>query len=98
MEFLDEPRLTEPGLAHDHHELAFARPDALPSARQQSQFLLATNERRQRPRAAPSTAAACANDAEELDWLRHALELPRALLLGDEEAGDLALDVQRDKH
>jgi hypothetical protein len=58
---------------------------------------LAADERRQRPRATPSAAAACANDAEELDRLGHALEFARALLLGHEEPGDLALDVQGDK-
>ena len=46
MELLDEPRLAEAGLADDQHELAFARASALPAARQQSQFLLAPDERR----------------------------------------------------
>ena len=45
-ELVQEPRLAEPRFAHDEHELAFAGPDAVPSARQQSQFLLAANERR----------------------------------------------------
>src|SRR5215472_9692484 len=41
MELLNEPRLAEPRLAHDQHDLAFAGPDAVPSPLQQSQFLLA---------------------------------------------------------
>jgi hypothetical protein len=45
---------------------------------------------------AKSTAPARANDAEELDGLRHAFEFPCALLFGDEEPGDLALDVRGD--
>ena len=61
--------LPRPGLADDQHELAFACPRALPAAREHAQFLLAPDEGRQRPRAAPSAAAAGANDAEELDRL-----------------------------
>ena len=66
VELLDQPRLAEAGFADDQHELAFARPGALPAARKQAEFLLAADERRQRPRAAPSAAAAGANDAKEL--------------------------------
>ena len=90
MELLDKPRLAEAGIAYDQSELAFARASALPAAHKQAQFLFATNERRERPRAAPSPAAARANDAEELDGLGHALVRARALLLGDEEPSDLA--------
>ena len=67
VELLDQPRFAEAGFADDQHELAFARPRALPAAHEQAQFLLAANERRERPRAAPSAAAAGAHDAEELD-------------------------------
>ena len=98
VKLLDQPRLAQAWLAHDQSKLTIAHPGALPAPREQAQFLLATNERRQRPRAAPPTAAAGANDAEELDRLDHASELARALLLGDEETGDLPLDVQRNEH
>ena len=63
-ELLDEPRLADAGLADDEHELALACPRALPAAREQAELLLATDERRQRPRAAPSAAAARAHDAD----------------------------------
>ena len=46
VELLDEPRLAEAGLADDQDELAFACARALPAARQQSEFLLAPDERR----------------------------------------------------
>jgi hypothetical protein len=36
-ELFDEPRLAEPGLAHDEHELAFASLYALPAAREHAQ-------------------------------------------------------------
>ena len=44
MELLDKPRLAEPGFSHEEHELAFACPSALPSAREYSEFLFATDE------------------------------------------------------
>ena len=47
---------------------------------------------------AKSTAPARANDAEELDRIGDALQLTRALLFGDEEPRNLALDVHRDEH
>ena len=93
VELLDQPRFAEPRFAHDQHELAFARPSALPATRQQAQFLLTADERRERAHAAPSAAAAGANDAKKLNRLRHALEFARALLLRHKEPGDLALDV-----
>jgi hypothetical protein len=46
MELIYQPRLAETRLADDQHELAFARPDAVPPAREQSQFLLAADKRR----------------------------------------------------
>jgi hypothetical protein len=73
MKLLDEPRLAQAWLADDQDELAFACPSALPSPCQQSQFLLARDERRERPPAAAPSSAAGANDAEELDRLRQAL-------------------------
>src|ERR1700722_3071104 len=78
MELLDETRLAEAGLAYDQHELALAYASALPAPRQQDQFLLAADKRRYRPRAIRSAPSASANDAEELDRLRHALEFARA--------------------
>src|SRR5271165_1049012 len=93
VEFLDQPRLADAGLADDQNKLAFARPHALPAAYQEAQFLLAADKGRQSPRPRPPAAAARAHDAEELDRLGDALEFARALLLDDEEACDLSLDV-----
>jgi hypothetical protein len=98
MKLVQEPRLAQARFAHDQHELTFACPSALPSACEQAQFLLAPDEERQRPRAAPSTAAARANDSEELDRLGNAFEFARGLRLGDEEPRDLALDVHGNEH
>src|ERR1700733_1907476 len=97
MELFDQPRLAEAGLAYDQHELAFARASALPAAREQPEFFLAADERREGPPAASSAAAAGANDAEELDGPRHALEFARALLLDDKEPRHLSLDIQSDE-
>src|SRR6516162_1739763 len=80
------------------HELALACPSALPASSENSQFFLAANERRQNSSATPSTAAAGANDAQQQDRLDYAFELARALLLGNEEPGDLALNIQGDEH
>jgi hypothetical protein len=63
-----------------------------------AEFLLAADKGRERASAAPSAAPAGANDAEELDRSRNALEFARALLFGDEETRDLSLDVHGDEH
>ena len=59
--------------------------------------LLTPDEGRQRPRAAPSAAAAGANDSIERQGLGDALQLVRALLLDDEEPGHLALHASGDQ-
>ena len=46
MELLEEPGLAKARFADDQRELAFARPGALPAARKQAEFLLATDKRR----------------------------------------------------
>ena len=97
MELLDEPRLAEARPADDQHELAFARKSALPAAREYGQLLLAADERRPRPYAAPAAGAARAHDAKELDRSGHAFEFARALLFGDEKPRGLALHVQGDE-
>src|SRR6516164_8543652 len=47
MEFLNEPRLADPRLADDQHQLAVALPRALPAPRQHGDFLIATHQRRE---------------------------------------------------
>ena len=98
MELFNEPRFAEPWFADDQHELAFARPNALPPAGEQAEFLIATDKRRQRARAASSACAASSNDAEELDRLGQTLEFARALVIDDKEPRDLKLNIPGDEH
>ena len=70
--------------------LAFAR--AIPAPGEKIEFLLAPDERRQRPRSAAPTSAARANDAIERHRRRHALKLVLASVLCDEQSGRLPLD------
>jgi hypothetical protein len=56
MEFLDEPRLADPRLADDQHQLAIALPSPLPAPHQYSYFLIATHERREMALAGPASA------------------------------------------
>ena len=93
---LDQPRLADAGLADDQRELAFAFERARPAARQQRKFVLAADERRQARAAAAPAAAARPHDAIERHRRRHALEVMRALVLGDEQACDLPLHGRRD--
>ena len=97
VELLDQSRFAEPRFAHDQHELTFAGPSAFPAARQQDQFLITTDKGRLGAHAAPSSAAARANDAKKLNRFSNPFEFVRALLLGDKEPGDLALDGRGDQ-
>src|SRR5258708_4216968 len=65
--------------------------------REEAQFLIAADERRERPHAAPSAAAAGANDAIKGQGLGDALQLMLALLLDDEESRNLALNRRSDQ-
>ena len=91
--------LPMPGLADDQHELAFARPRALPAAREQRpappRGRRTGSAPARRPVAPPPLARTMRKSWTGSD---DALELARALLLGDEEPGDLALDVRGDEH
>ena len=80
------------------HEPSDARARPFPAAHDKAQLLLAADERRQDPRAAPAAAAAHANDAIEIHGLSHAFEVANALLLDGEQSGDLALHVCGDEH
>ena len=90
-EFFYEPRLAEARLADDLDELALAAPRALPAAHEQGEVLLAADEGRERPSAASPAAAARPHEAIEDGPAGDALEIVRALVLGDEEARDVAL-------
>jgi hypothetical protein len=98
MELLDEPRLAEAGLAYDQYELAFACSRPVPAAHQEAQFLLTADKGRDRASAAPSTAAAGADDTKELDRRGYAFEFARGLLLDDEQPCDMALNIHGDQH
>ena len=97
-ELLDEARLADAGLADDLDELTLAFERARPAAREEREFVLAADERRQGARAAAPAAAARPHDAIERDRRRHALELMRALVFGDEKPGRLPLHARGDEH
>ena len=63
VELLDEPGLSQPRLADDLDELAFAGTDAVPATEQRPDVLFVPDEGRESPRATSSTAAAGANDS-----------------------------------
>ena len=94
----DEPGLADARLADDQHELSFARADAVPAPGENDELLLAPDEGRENPGAGPAAAAAYAHDAIERHRRRHALELMRALVLGNEQPGDLPLHRRSDQH
>ena len=94
----DEPGLANSGLAADQHKLTFARPDALPAPGENDEVLLAPDEGGEDPGAGPAAPAADAQNAIEGRWRGHALELMRALVLGNEQPGDLPLDCRSHQH
>ena len=95
---LDQTRLADAWLADDLDELTLAFERARPAAHEKAELVLAPDERRQGARPAAPAAAARAHDAIEHDRGRHALEVMRALVLGDEQPGRLALHARRDEH
>src|SRR5271168_258379 len=95
-ELLDQPRFAEARLADDQRELPLAAARALPPAREQVELLGAADQRRRRARTAATAAAARAHDAVELRLFGHAFQLVGALVLGDEQPGDLPVHAQRD--
>ena len=95
---LDQPRLAHARLADDQRQLTLAFARALPAPGEKIELLLASNERRQRPRAAAPARAARANDAIECRRLGRAFQRMRAAILGDEQARDLTLNAGGDQH
>ena len=76
--------------------VALLRP--LPAPQQHRHFLLATDAGRKLTHAGAASATARANEPEQRRWLGHAIERMRAALLGNEEAGDLALHPRGDQN
>jgi hypothetical protein len=64
MEFLNEPRLADPRLADDQHQLAVALPRPLPAPHQHRDFLIATHQRRQTALPCATSAAARPHEPE----------------------------------
>ena len=95
---ISQPRLADARLADDERKLAFPGTRALPAPAEKLQLLFAADKRRESARPAAPAAAARAHDAEERHGRRHALERMRALVLGDEQAGGLALHGRGDEH
>src|SRR6476660_5418453 len=92
MEFLNEPRLADPRLADDQHQLAIAPPRPLPAPHQHRDLFLATHQRREMALSGAAPATARPHEPEQSHWLRHAFESVAAALLGDKQTGNLALD------
>ena len=88
----DEPRLANAGLAGNQDELPLARESPLPAASKHGEVLLATDKRREDPAAPSAPSAARPHDPIELHGRWSALELVGALVLDDEQSGDLPLD------
>src|ERR1700733_4225936 len=94
----DEARLADAGFADDRHELSFAGASAFPAAVDHTKVLRTADERREEPRALPPASPAHAQNAIERNWRRRALELMRAPVLNEEQAGDLPLDGRSDQY
>ena len=94
----DQPGLADAGLADNQHELPFARAGAFPAAGQDADVLFAADERREKPGALSAASATHAQYPIERLWSRDALEIVRALVLNDEQPGDLPLDGASDQH
>ena len=94
----DEPRLADAGLAGDQDKLALARESALRAARKDGEVVFATDKRGEEPGAPLAPAAADPHDPIELHWRGGTLELMGALVLDDEQSGDLPLDGRCDQH
>src|SRR5271166_1878862 len=97
MKFLDQAGFTEPGLANDLHKLTVALPRPLPAAHQHGHLIVAADERRELACAGAASAAARANEPEQRDRLRHALERVAAAFLDDKQTRYLALDLRGDQ-
>ena len=97
-ELLDQARLADAGLADDLDELTLAFERPRPAALEEGKLVLAADERRQGARPAAPAAAARSHDAIERDRRRHALEVMRALVFGDEKPGCLPLHARGDEH
>ena len=92
MKFLNQSRLAQPWLTDDQHELPFTVPRALPAPHQHRDFFLTADERREMALACPTSATARTHQSEQRYRLRHTFQLMAAKILGDEQAGDLALN------
>src|SRR5262249_10896847 len=93
-----QPRLAHAGLADNQDELAVARKSALRAAGKDVEVVLAADKRCEKPGSFSAPSAADPHDAEELHRRRSALKLMGALILDDEQSGDLPLNRGCDEH
>src|SRR5215475_5398625 len=94
----DQPGLADARLADDEQELPFARVGPFPAAGQDAKVLFAADKRGEDPGARSAAAATYTHDAIERHRTRDALEIMRALVLNDEEPGDLPLNGRGDQN
>jgi hypothetical protein len=94
---LDETRLADAGFADNERELARAIARPLPAPTQKFELLLAPDEGRERARASAPPAAR-PHDAVERHRRRHAFELARAAVFGDEQPRNLAQYIRGHEH
>ena len=95
VKFLDQARLAQPWFADDQHQLPIALARTLPAPHEHGDFLFAPHQRREVALTRPTPATARANNPVQRHWLGHALEIVAAVVLGDEQPGDLALHPRR---
>src|SRR5262249_57599430 len=83
---VDQPRLADSRLSHEHHALSDALLHQLPALDEKAQLLLASDERQSGGRAGRDAVAlgALAQYAEDVDRIRHATQRARAERLAHE--------------
>src|SRR5262245_41080667 len=95
VKFLNEPRLADPRLADDQHQLAITLPRPLPAPRHHGDLFLAADERREIALSRTPAPAARPYKLEQPYRLWAPFQVMAAAFLSDKKAGDLALHTRR---
>jgi hypothetical protein len=64
MKFVNQARLSQTGLAGDHHQLTVALPRPIPAPHQQGDFFVATDKRREMALPRATACTACPDEPE----------------------------------
>ena len=84
--------------ARSGSQSSFPCASPIPAPNKKGKVLLAPDERRENPGSLPAASTAHAEHAIERHRRRHTLQLMQALVLDNEESGDLPLDRRSDQH